>query len=124
MAAVTAQQPTAPSADELDEIFNYDLNVDDVFRDVDTNMRAPPRANNDTQPGNQTNGDVLGIDEQIKVAKKRAPIPKLDEARYVIRYLKHHSHNLLRARQAPLSSRYSQAKAQRQGEAQIQGKRS
>ena len=91
MAAVTAQQPTAPSADELDEIFNYDVNLEDVFRDVDNIMRAPTRANNDIQPGNQINGDVLGIDEQIKVAKKRAPIPKLDEARYVIRHLNHHS---------------------------------
>ncbi|KAL8830041.1 MAG: hypothetical protein Q9191_001658 [Dirinaria sp. TL-2023a] len=77
MAPATAQQPTASPADELDEIFNYD--VDDVFRDVNMDMGAPARDNNETQAASNTNGDVLGIDEQIKVTKKRAPIPKLDE---------------------------------------------
>lgn len=84
MAATAAQRPSAPPGDELDEIFNYDANMDDVFRDVDTNMRAPASDSSNTQGRDTTGGDVLGIDEQIKVTKKRAPIPKLDEGRYVL----------------------------------------
>ena len=84
MASVTAQQHTAPPADELDEIFNYDVDVDDVFRDVDTNMRTTTRNNDENQAGDNTNSDTLGIAEQVKPIKKRAPIPKLDEDRYLV----------------------------------------
>ncbi len=71
-----------PSADDLDDLFDYDAGVDHVFRDVDTNMNVP--ANDQPRPekrGIET-GAGLGIDQEIKVSRKRKPIAKLDEARY------------------------------------------
>ena len=88
MASTTAvhHPPTAPppANDELDDLFGCNVNLDDVFRDVDTNMRAPEQP---SQPSKDKNNigrqvDSLGIDEAVKVEKKRAPVAKLDEARY------------------------------------------
>lgn len=68
--------------DELDDsLFDYD--VRDVFRDVDTNMDVPAVQKPATRADGKENGAGLGIDEEIKVTKKRAPIPKLDENRFV-----------------------------------------
>ena len=84
MAAATAHRPAAPLADDLDDLFDYDVNVDDVFRDVDTNIHAPVRENTAvSRPKDSATGNTLGIDEEIKVVKKRVPVPKLDEGRYV-----------------------------------------
>lgn len=83
MAAVdvgTRNGPPLP-ADDLDDLFDYD--VGDVFRDVDTNMDATTRAKTVTNGDVKENGAGLGIDEEIKVVKKRAPVPKLDENRSV-----------------------------------------
>lgn len=67
------------SRDELDDLFNYDPKDDDVFKPVESNLDelitlSPKRP----KPAD------LGIDEEIQVAKKRKPIPKLDEDRYWI----------------------------------------
>lgn len=85
MPTTTANPPAAPAArDELDDLFDYNVTLDDVFRDVDTNMQAPTAQNataipSRTKPSQKI--DSLGIDEEVKVQKKRAPIPKLDEER-------------------------------------------
>jgi len=69
-----------PPRDELDDLFDYDVNMTDVFRDLDTNLNAP--VNRVLPNAGGKSGDIgLGIDEEIKVAKKRKPIVKLDEAR-------------------------------------------
>ena len=77
----------APAVDDLDDLFNYDVGVEDVFRDVDTNMdvitSTEPRRGNDKS----NTGVGLGIDEEIKVSRKRRPIAKLDEARYISSHL-------------------------------------
>ncbi|KAI9659793.1 MAG: chromosome segregation in meiosis- protein [Bathelium mastoideum] len=73
-----SQQPA--ERDDLDDLFNQDLSMDDVFKDTNTNDSTlngqpdPKRRNNDSGTG-------LGIDEEIKVTKRRQPIAKLDEAR-------------------------------------------
>ncbi|KAI9830442.1 MAG: hypothetical protein M1819_005694 [Sarea resinae] len=69
---------TAPPGDELDDLFNYDVGTDDVFRDVDTNMDVlvRPEAPAQSIAGKDSTG--LGIDEEIKVTRKRKPIAKLD----------------------------------------------
>lgn len=68
--------------DELNDLFNYDAGIDDVFRDVDTNMdittKIAPRQGKDKSD----TGVGLGIEEEIKVSRKRRPVAKLDEARY------------------------------------------
>ena len=74
--------PTPPVGDELDDLFNYDVGVDDVFREVDTNMNVPAKPKpRPLKDGNET-GAGLGIDEEIKISKKRRPVAKLDEERY------------------------------------------
>lgn len=70
--------PTA-QADDLDDLFDYD--VSDVFRDIDTNMDIPTSEKTTAGTEGKDNGAGLGIDEEIKVTKKRAPVPKLDENR-------------------------------------------
>lgn len=81
MAAVDIGARNGPPvpADDLDDLFDYDIG--DVFRDVDTNMDAPARGKTTANADGKENGDALGIDEEIKVVKKRAPVPKLDENR-------------------------------------------
>lgn len=85
MAAATAGRPAAAApADDMDDLFDYNVNLDDIFRDVDTNMNVPARATNAAPPpAGRANSVGLGIDEEIKVRKARQPIAKLDEDRYV-----------------------------------------
>lgn len=73
--------PPVPAADDLDDLFNYD--VGDVFRDVDTNIEVPRQQKPAVGADGKENVVGLGIDEEIKVTKKRAPIPKLDENRSI-----------------------------------------
>lgn len=84
MAAVDVGTRNAPPAnDDLDDIFNnYEVDPA-LFQDVDTNMDVAPK-----QPATHKSKDNvfdggLGLDEEVKVTKKRAPIAKLDEAKLV-----------------------------------------
>ncbi|KAF3481013.1 chromosome segregation in meiosis protein 3 [Arthroderma uncinatum] len=67
------------SNDDVDDLFDYDAGLDDILREVEQKTRktADSASNNPTKP----DGDILGIDDEIKVTKKRAPIVKLDETR-------------------------------------------
>ena len=71
--------PPVPIADDLDDLFNYDV---DVFRDVDTNIDVSIHKKPAAAADGKSNATGLGIDEEIKVTKKRAPVPKLDENRF------------------------------------------
>lgn len=68
----------APSGREgdLDDIFNYDAEADQNA--VTTGRTTAPRPPPEQQAYDAGN---LGIDEEIKVRKPRAPIAKLDEDR-------------------------------------------
>jgi hypothetical protein len=76
--------------DPLDEIFDYDANIDDILGAVNDRDRS-----SNTNPQTHTAGlgdgtssrpgEALGIDEEITVAKARKPIAKLDETRQVSR---------------------------------------
>jgi replication fork protection complex subunit Csm3/Swi3 len=74
--------------DALDEIFDYDANIDDILdavndRDSNTN---PHRHTAGLEDSTSSRADqALGIDEEIKVTKARKPIAKLDETRQVSR---------------------------------------
>lgn len=63
-------------ADDLDDLFDYD-----VFHDVDTNMDPPVTQPPAVRVSEKETVAGLGIDQEIKVTKKRAPVPKLDEDR-------------------------------------------
>jgi replication fork protection complex subunit Csm3/Swi3 len=65
------------SDDDLDAILNGTLDGQNIF---DTsNVQAQEPSSRPPRPGANEAG--LGIDEEIKVVKKRQPIPKLDENR-------------------------------------------
>ncbi|MCJ1468696.1 chromosome segregation in meiosis- protein [Pseudocyphellaria aurata] len=70
------------AGDALDDLLDFDVNQNDVFRDVDTNMDVPSRRKGLSPSAGVSNGITgIGIDEEIQVKKKRKPIPKLDESR-------------------------------------------
>ena len=77
--------PTVPG-DELDDLFDFDVPTD-IFKDVDTDMDVPRSAKAPLLDAGKGNGGGLGVDEEIKVNKKRAPVAKLDEDRCAIVYL-------------------------------------
>ena len=82
MAAVdVGARDVPPINDDIDELFNYEVD-NDLFQEVDTNMDvAPKQPSARTRDGTLEGG--LGLDEEIKITKKRAPISKLDESRCV-----------------------------------------
>ncbi|KAA6412821.1 MAG: replication fork protection component swi3 [Lasallia pustulata] len=70
-----------PPRDDLDDLFDYDVDLGDVFGDVDTNMDVPVKQTSSPRAGVKEKSTGLGIDEEIKIAKKRRPVVKLDEHR-------------------------------------------
>ncbi|MCJ1405190.1 chromosome segregation in meiosis- protein [Xylographa trunciseda] len=77
MPAQTTAASPPPAGDDLDDLFNYDVETDDVFRDYNPAMDAPVRTTSPARP----KATDLGIDEEIQVAKQRRPVAKLDENR-------------------------------------------
>ncbi|KAH7139271.1 chromosome segregation in meiosis protein 3 [Dendryphion nanum] len=65
-------QDNIPSDDELDDILNGIIDGKDVF---DTSEQ--PQTSSEKPVG--VKDDALGLDEEIKIVKKRQPIPKLDD---------------------------------------------
>ena len=75
------EQTTTVARDDLDDLFDYGHDPaedEDLFKPTSTNFSAPASK---TQSAKKTD-DVLGIQDEIQVTKKRIPIPKLDESRY------------------------------------------
>jgi len=74
-----------PERDELDEIFNYDTNIDHILNGLDDgDSNANSNSNNSRGEGMRNGpGQTLGIDEEIKITKQRKPVAKLDETRQV-----------------------------------------
>ena len=69
------------AANELHDLLDH--HVGDIFSDVDTNVNAPMQRTSPVKTGEQANTAGLGIDEEIKVTKKRTPVPRLNEDRYI-----------------------------------------
>ena len=80
--AARAEPASGPTAggDELDDLFDYDAGLDEVFADLDP--RSIIAAANTSR---KAPVDVaLGIDKEVEVVKKpRVPRVKLDESRYI-----------------------------------------
>ena len=76
MAAVDVGARGAPplASVEVDDLFDYGV-PDDLLKDAADGAGKVGGANAKPTDGN------LGLDEEVKIAKKRAPIPKLDENR-------------------------------------------
>ena len=81
MAGTDVDARKEPPVNDLDDsLFDYDIG--DVFRDVDTDMNLPAVQKHATRAGGKEDDAGLGIDEEIKMSKRRAPVPKLDENRF------------------------------------------
>ena len=66
--------------DDLDDLYDYSVDTEDVLREFQPTMDAPlPNL-----PSTKPKATDLGIDEEIQVAKKRTPIAKLDVHRFVL----------------------------------------
>lgn len=78
-----APETSNPPADDLDDLFDYDVNMQDVFRDANITMDVPDREQT-AQTKSRDKDFGLGLDEEMKVTKKRQPVPKLDENRLAI----------------------------------------
>ncbi|KAL8774575.1 MAG: hypothetical protein Q9209_000948 [Squamulea sp. 1 TL-2023] len=79
MASIRPSKEPGPPAEDMDDMFDYTVDKD-VFLDVDVNMDAPSeRQPMEFQP--KDSGNVLGLDEQVKIIRKRQPVAKLDENR-------------------------------------------
>lgn len=72
--------PASPSFDGNDDLFNS-ADIDEIFREVDTSTKIDIHAANPSKNDSKDSGATLGIDEEVKVSKKRKPIAKLDDAR-------------------------------------------
>ena len=70
-------QQASPS-NHVDDLFDYDVGLDEILRDVSTatNANVPNQPSAPDGPGLG-----LGLDEEVKVSKKRQPVATLDEGR-------------------------------------------
>ena len=81
MAATDVGKHDLPPVDDVDDsLFDYD--VGDVFRDANISMDVPAAQKYAARTDRNEKGVGLGIDEEIKVTRKRVPVPKLDESRF------------------------------------------
>lgn len=65
----------SPTALDLDDLFNYDVGLDEVVPAKNVSE------NNTNTAGTGDSALGLGLDDEVKVTKKRQPVAKLDEAR-------------------------------------------
>jgi replication fork protection complex subunit Csm3/Swi3 len=69
-----------PRNDRVDDLFDYDVGIDDILRSIDSQANGlQTQADPQSVPTGPT--AALGLDEEVKVSRKRQPVPKLDEAR-------------------------------------------
>ena len=67
--------------DDLDDLFNLDEPIDGAFRDANNRSDAPTENQAHSRRRSTDGRANLGIDEEIKITKRRQPVAKLDEAR-------------------------------------------
>jgi replication fork protection complex subunit Csm3/Swi3 len=66
---------SSPAAVDLDDLFNYDVGLDEIVPDHNvSNTNTKPSGTGDSALG-------LGLDDEVKITKKRQPVAKLDETR-------------------------------------------
>lgn len=72
------------SPPDLSDLFDYDVGLDEIFQG---NGASNANASTNAEASKPATGDPsslgLGLDEEVKVTKKRQPVAKLDEGRSV-----------------------------------------
>ncbi|CRL23998.1 Replication fork protection component Swi3 [Penicillium camemberti] len=74
--ANVSERGSSPTAGDLNDLFDYDIGLDEIIPDNNA-----PNTNNTKASGTGDSALGLGLDEEVKVAKKRQPVAKLDEGR-------------------------------------------
>jgi replication fork protection complex subunit Csm3/Swi3 len=74
----TLQDDRPASPNRADDLFDYDFGLDELWQET-PNMpnNGPPMQSS----ARNESGLGLGLDEEVKVTKKRQPVAKLDESR-------------------------------------------
>ncbi|KAJ5681533.1 uncharacterized protein N7477_001473 [Penicillium maclennaniae] len=65
----------ASSPVNLNDLFDYDVGLDEIFQDNHASN------GNEAKPSGDPSSLGLGLDDEVKVSKKRQPVAKLDEGR-------------------------------------------
>ena len=73
---------TAPDNEDLDDLFNYDVGIEDILNEASKTNDASSSNNQNKAAPTKNTSDVLGLDEEVVVEKKRKPTVKFDEARW------------------------------------------
>ncbi|KAL3469120.1 replication fork protection component Swi3-domain-containing protein [Aspergillus californicus] len=76
--ATTAVDGTS-SSNYVDDLFDYDVGLDEILQNTNTNKSSTKLTKPVPPPDNS--GVILGLDEEVKVAKKKQSVAKLDESR-------------------------------------------
>lgn len=74
--ANVSERGSSPTAGDLNDLFDYDIGLDEIIPDNNA-----PNTYNTKASGTGDSALGLGLDEEVKVAKKRQPVAKLDEGR-------------------------------------------
>jgi replication fork protection complex subunit Csm3/Swi3 len=72
------EQSKYQSPNDVDDLFDYDVGLDEVLNSINTESN---KAGPDAIKESTGSGPSLGLDEEVKVSKRRHPIAKLDETR-------------------------------------------
>jgi hypothetical protein len=73
----------------IDELLSYDFDDDDPLADNtfrakrDDKSTLSPRGTKRAHDVDKENFGDLGLDQEVKIKKRKIPIPKLDDQRYV-----------------------------------------
>ncbi|KAL9013976.1 MAG: hypothetical protein Q9173_001359 [Seirophora scorigena] len=78
--SIMAPEIPTPPTGEVDDLFDYDVNIQEVFRNANVAMHVSTLEPKGLLKSKNADSG-LGIDEEIKVTKKRQPIPRLDDNR-------------------------------------------
>ena len=84
MPSAVSSEPGAAPPDDLDELFNFDAGIDEALGG--SHNRNEHAVDASASRGGD-NAAEIDMDEEIVVTKRRQPIAKMDEERYVRCYL-------------------------------------
>ncbi|KGO70957.1 Replication fork protection component Swi3 [Penicillium italicum] len=74
--ANVSERGSSPTAGDLNDLFDYDIGLDEIILD-----KNAPNTNSTKASGTGDSALGLGLDEEVKVTRKRQPVAKLDEGR-------------------------------------------
>ncbi|KAK2737119.1 chromosome segregation in meiosis- protein [Myotisia sp. PD_48] len=83
MTSTSRSNADQPQNTVTNDLFDYDAGLDDILKEFEQPATTTTQDNRNQKKNKSkpAGDDVLGIDEEVNITKKRTPIPKLDENR-------------------------------------------